>query len=134
MTGSSRFDAVVVGACWGALGVVLGAFGAHALPKVRPSGGAEATAWWETAARYHLLGAVAMVAAGLLERWTGRPSRAAWAFLAGSAVFSGSLYAMALGAGRGLGAVTPLGGLGLVLGWALLAWEARRGRGPGPTA
>lgn len=113
---------IVVGAVCGFLGVALGAFGAHGL-KARAS--AEALAWWQTAAQYHLVHAVALVAVGLLRAQSGRGDAAGWAFLAGILVFSGTLYAMALGAPRVLGAVTPLGGLALLAGWALLALAAR---------
>jgi uncharacterized membrane protein YgdD (TMEM256/DUF423 family) len=113
---------IVVGAGWGFLGVALGAFGAHGL-KARV--GAEGLGWWQTAAQYHLVHALAIVAAGLLRAQTGRGDAAGWAFLLGSLLFSGTLYAMALGGPRGLGAVTPLGGLGMLAGWALLAWAGR---------
>src|SRR5215470_7980602 len=110
-----------VGAASGFLAVGLGAFGAHGLKKIAS---AEALGWWQTAAHYHLLHAVALLLVGVLA--AGRPGfdRAGWAFLLGTLFFSGSLYAMALGAPRWLGAVTPVGGLGLMLGWLLLALRA----------
>jgi uncharacterized membrane protein YgdD (TMEM256/DUF423 family) len=113
---------IVVGAIWGFLGVALGAFGAHGL-KARV--GEQALGWWQTGAQYHLVHALALVATGLLRAQGGRGDAAGWAFLAGSLVFSGSLYVMALGGPRWLGAVTPLGGLGMLAGWALLALAAR---------
>jgi uncharacterized membrane protein YgdD (TMEM256/DUF423 family) len=113
---------IVVGATWGFLGVALGAFGAHGL-KGRVD--EQALGWWATAAQYHLVHALALVATGLLRAQSGRGDAAGWAFLAGSLVFSGSLYVMALGGPRWLGAVTPLGGLGMLAGWALLALAAR---------
>jgi uncharacterized membrane protein YgdD (TMEM256/DUF423 family) len=68
--------------------------------------------------------ALAVVALGLFgTRWA-RPS--AWLFVGGAVIFSGTLYAMALGAPRWFGAVTPLGGLAMIGGWALLAWRAAR--------
>jgi uncharacterized membrane protein YgdD (TMEM256/DUF423 family) len=113
---------VVIGAVWGFLGVALGAFGAHGL-KARI--GEQGIAWWQTGAQYHLVHALAIVAAGLLKMQTGRGDAAGLAFLLGSLLFSGTLYVMALGGPRWLGAVTPLGGLGLLGGWALLALAAR---------
>jgi uncharacterized membrane protein YgdD (TMEM256/DUF423 family) len=98
----------------GALGVLLGAFGAHAL-KARLS--AEALEWWKTATLYHLVHAAAMLASG---RADGRASAATWSFAAGVLLFSGSLYAMALTDVRALGAVTPLGGAAFIAGWLLL--------------
>jgi uncharacterized membrane protein YgdD (TMEM256/DUF423 family) len=112
---------ILVGALWGFLGVGCGAFGAHGLRNVAT---AEGLGWWETAARYQLVHALALLAVGLL-RLHGPRAGAGWAFLLGSAVFSGTLYAMALGAPRWLGAVTPLGGLGMMVGWLLLALAAR---------
>ena len=116
-----------VGAWLGALGVALGAFGAHGL-KARVS--AEMVAVWETAARYHVLHALALLAtAWAVERWPGGlTSAAGWLFLAGIVVFSGSLYALALTGVRALGAITPLGGLCLIAGWICLALAAMRAR------
>lgn len=110
----------VLSALLGAVAVALGAFGAHAL-RGRLEPGDLAT--FETAARYQLIHALAAVfAAGRAER-TRRASGAAIAFLVGAVLFSGSLYALALGGPRILGAVTPLGGASFILGWLLLAWS-----------
>lgn len=116
-----------VGAWLGALGVALGAFGAHGL-KTRVS--AEMVAIWETAARYHVLHALALLATGWAgERWPGAYGTAAgWLFLAGIVLFSGSLYGLALTGVRALGAITPIGGLCLIAGWVCLAVAATRGR------
>lgn len=114
--------AVVGGVC-GFLGVGAGAFGAHALRRVATP---EQLAWWATAAQYHLVHALVLVLVGLLQRTGVSADSAGWAFLVGLVLFSGTLYAMGLGGPRWLGAVTPLGGLSLMLGWALLAWTARR--------
>lgn len=116
-----------IGAWLGAVGVALGAFGAHGL-KARVS--AEMVAIWETGARYHVTHALALLATGwACERWPGSlTSAAGWLFLAGIVVFSGSLYALALTGVRALGAITPLGGLCLIAGWAALALGAMRGR------
>lgn len=100
----------------GAGGVLLGAFGAHAL---RGHLGEAALGWWHTAMEYQLWHALALALATYAGR--GRAGRmAVHAFSAGIVLFSGSLYAMALGAPRWLGAVTPLGGLAFVAGWIAL--------------
>ena len=112
----------MVGALWGLVGVGLGAFGAHGLKAVTS---AEGLAWWETAARYHLFHALALLAVGLLQQHRPGGDSAGWCLLLGSAVFSGTLYAMGLGAPRWLGAVTPVGGLAMMAGWLLLALHAR---------
>lgn len=113
---------IVAGALWGLVGVGLGAFGAHGLKSVATDQG---LAWWETGARYHLFHALALCVLGLLQLQKPGGDAAGWSFLLGSAVFSGTLYAMALGAPRWLGAVTPVGGLAMMLGWLLLALHAR---------
>ena len=117
---------VLVAALFGALGIVLGAFGAHGLrQRLTP----ELLALWQTAVQYHVWHALAMLAVGLLaqqlpqQRWL----RAAAALVfAGIVLFSGSLYALALGAPRLLGAMAPLGGLALIAGWLCLAAAAVR--------
>jgi uncharacterized membrane protein YgdD (TMEM256/DUF423 family) len=116
-----------IGAWLGAVGVALGAFGAHGL-KARVS--AEMVVIWETGARYHVMHALALLATGwACERWPGTATAAAgWLFLAGIVVFSGSLYALALTGVRSLGAITPIGGLCFIAGWAALALGAMRGR------
>jgi uncharacterized membrane protein YgdD (TMEM256/DUF423 family) len=113
------------GAASAAVGVALGAFGAHGL-KTRDS--PEMVAVWETAVRYHLVHALGLFAvAGAAERWPGTlPAVAGWLFVAGTAVFAGSLYLLVLTGQRWLGAVTPLGGLAFIGGWVLLAWAAMR--------
>jgi uncharacterized membrane protein YgdD (TMEM256/DUF423 family) len=111
-----------LGALSGALSVAAGAFGAHAL-KVRLA--PDLLAVFETGARYQGLHALALLAAA----WGGRLPRAAgWCFVAGTLLFSGSLYALALSGVRTLGAVTPFGGVLLLAGWLLLAatpWRSR---------
>jgi uncharacterized membrane protein YgdD (TMEM256/DUF423 family) len=110
---------LAAGAALGGLGVALGAFGAHGLSG-RIS--AEALGWWHTAVEYQMWHALAVVALALSGRgWVRLP---AWMFVAGATVFSGTLYAMALGAAHWLGAVTPLGGIAMIGGWALLAWRS----------
>ena len=103
----------------GALGVLLGAFGAHGLQdRVTP----DLIDVWNTGARYHLVHALALCAVAA------HPSSPRWAgglFVAGVLLFSGSLYTMTLTGQRWLGAVTPLGGLCFVAGWLLLAFAPR---------
>ena len=107
----------------GALGVAAAAFGAHALRgRLEPGD----LALFETAARHHVLHALAaVVAADRAQRRAGSPLPA-WLFIAGIAAFSGSLYGLALGAPRGLGALTPVGGVAFIAGWVGLAWSFRR--------
>lgn len=113
-----------VGAALGFVAVAAGAFGAHALKaRLDP----EQLAWWDTGARYLALHAPAALAASLLEAQGRRGSRAARAlFGVGCVIFAGTLWAMALGGPRWLGAVTPLGGLGLLAGWLALGWSGSR--------
>jgi uncharacterized membrane protein YgdD (TMEM256/DUF423 family) len=107
------------------LAVALGAFGAHALKaRLTP----EMTVTWQTAVQYHAWHALALFGVGLLMlHWPERADLgiAAWLILAGIVLFSGSLYALALGI-RGLGAVTPIGGVLFLAGWAVLAWAIAR--------
>ena len=116
---------IVVGAVNAFLSVGAGAFGAHALKARLPQ---DLQVIFETGARYHMYHALALVAVGLFG--TVRPSAlleyAGWAMLAGIVLFSGSLYALALSGVRVLGAITPLGGLGFLAGWALFAVAAWR--------
>jgi uncharacterized membrane protein YgdD (TMEM256/DUF423 family) len=105
-----------------AAAVAAGAFGAHAL-KARLS--ADLLAIWQTAVLYHALHALALYATGLLmlaKPDAGAARLAAWLFVAGIVVFSGSLYALALSGVRGLGAITPFGGVAMIAGWLALAW------------
>lgn len=115
----------------GFLAVALGAFGAHGLKKYLADlpDAAQRLAWWETASRYHLTHALAL---GLLAFLVGRSGGVltSWSggtFQAGILLFSGSLYVMTLTGWKFLGAVTPLGGLGLLSGWLLLVMAAWRG-------
>jgi len=101
----------------GAAAVGLGAFGAHGL-KERLSALPPASGWWETATFYLLIHAVAIGAVGSSSAWPAR------LWLAGALIFSGTLYAMALGGPRWMGAVTPVGGTMLIAGWLLLAFSA----------
>jgi uncharacterized membrane protein YgdD (TMEM256/DUF423 family) len=106
----------------GFTGVALGSFGAHVLDAQLTE---EAYGWWNTATIYVLTHAAAALAAGLSERG-GQISLGGWLLAIGAAVFAATLYAMALGAPRWLGMVAPLGGLGMLAGWAALALGAAR--------
>jgi uncharacterized membrane protein YgdD (TMEM256/DUF423 family) len=110
-----------LGAALAFLGVAAGAFGAHALRGSLPPG---RLLIFETGARYQLIHAIALIAVGLaLERAPSRAMAAAgWLFVAGQVIFAGSLYTLALTGVRMWGSVTPVGGLCLLAGWALLAF------------
>lgn len=100
----------------GALAVIAGAFAAHGL-QARVS--AQSLSVFETGARYHMYHALAMALAALV------PARsAAAAFLAGIALFSGSLYMLALTGSRAAALITPVGGVFFIAGWVLLAWAS----------
>ncbi|HVK82993.1 MAG TPA: DUF423 domain-containing protein [Kofleriaceae bacterium] len=118
----ARSPLIELGALNGALAVAAGAFGAHALRArlERP-----ALEIFETGARYHMYHALAMILCGVIA--TRSATTAGWVFQAGIVVFSGSLYALSLSGVKALGAITPLGGLAFLVGWALLAWSAWRG-------
>jgi uncharacterized membrane protein YgdD (TMEM256/DUF423 family) len=114
MTDRPRLPPALAAAC-GFLAVAAGAFGAHGVsdPAVK--------ALLHTGSEYGLVHALAVFAALSVERQGGRAARlAAWLFVAGGAVFSVSLYLLALSGMRWLGAVTPLGGLMLLAGWVAL--------------
>lgn len=114
-----------LGAVSGLVAVAAGAFGAHALrARLDPS----ALAVFETGARYQMYHALALIAvAWAAARWPGPwPGRAGWLFVAGTLLFSGSLYALALSGIRALGAVTPFGGVAFLAGWLCLALAARQ--------
>ncbi len=116
-----------LGAILAAVSVSLGAFAAHAATKFMTE---QQLGWMEKAARYNMYHALALFAvAWALTRWasqTGLLNFAGWSFVAGIALFSGSLYIMAFTPLR-LGYITPLGGVAFVLGWALLAIAAWKG-------
>ena len=125
-----RSPLIALGALNAAVAVGAGAFAAHGL---RDRLDARALAVFETGARYQMYHAVAIVLAGILAT-SGLASGAArgaqtagWIFQAGIVLFSGSLYALAVTGSKGLGAITPLGGLAFLAGWLWLAWTAWRG-------
>jgi uncharacterized membrane protein YgdD (TMEM256/DUF423 family) len=113
----------VLGALSGGLAVALGAFGAHALrDRLTP----QMLQVFDTGQRQHMFHALALLAvAWASTRWpVGSVTAAGWLFVAGTVLFSGSLYTLAVTGQRWLGAVTPVGGLAFILGWLALAWAA----------
>ena len=111
----------MLGALCGFVGVALGAFGAHALKtRLDPS----LLATFEVGVRYQMYHAFALLAVGWAQtRWPGPVLNASgWLFVAGTVIFSGSLYALSLTGEKWLGAVAPVGGLALLSGWLCLAW------------
>jgi uncharacterized membrane protein YgdD (TMEM256/DUF423 family) len=116
---------VAIAAVSGLLGVALGAFGAHGLRDVLDARGQDL---WQKAVFYQMVHALALLATALLQgqhdAWRLGPTAAG--FVAGTVIFSGTLYLLAVGGPRWLGAVTPLGGLSFLFGWAWLAWSALR--------
>lgn len=126
----------MLGVVFGFIGVALGAFGSHAL---RGKLSSDRAAMFETGVRYQMWHALALFAVVIVDAWTpGPPGRgsflylvadrgtgwpalaAGWLFVAGIVLFSGSLYVLAVTGRRAWGAVTPFGGVCLLLGWALL--------------
>lgn len=119
---AARSTLIALGALNAAIAVGAGAFGAHGLrERLEP----RALEIFETAARYQMYHALAIVLCGVLA--TRGATTAGWILQAGIVVFSGSLYALALTGVKGLGAITPLGGLAFLVGWLYLAWTAWRG-------
>jgi len=104
-----------IAGCIGALGVTLGAFGAHGLKDTLSVNGTTQT--WQTAAHYHLIHAVVLL---VLAGTNPFPSKSFHMIVSGVLLFSGSLYLLAITQVRWLGAITPLGGICLILGWILL--------------
>ena len=117
---------LVIGAVLGALAVMSGAFGAHALKSVLTD---RTQGWYDTAVSYHAQHALALIVCGAMIRISGGNSWlsvAAVAMLAGLLIFSGSLYLMAFTGWTQLGMLTPVGGLLLIIGWLSLAAGALR--------
>jgi uncharacterized membrane protein YgdD (TMEM256/DUF423 family) len=115
---------MMLGALSGAVAVAAGAFGAHALrDRVEP----RLLEVFETAARYQMYHALGLLVIGLAAtQWPGRLLQSAgWLFVAGTLFFSGSLYAMTFTGVRALGAITPIGGVCFIAGWACLALATR---------
>lgn len=116
---------------WGALGIAIGAFGAHGLPAHLEANGYDAAAiaqrldTFNTGAQYQMYAALAVLGVGVarLSVPSSLLGAAGWALLAGSLIFSGLLYAIALLSDdfRWLGAIVPIGGLSMIVGWVLIA-------------
>jgi len=133
---SMKLPFAMMAGLYGAVGVALGAFGAHALrERLSPAD----LAIFETAVRYQFYHVFALLAAQALIVLAGpndvgamqTARQAAWAFVVGMTIFSGSLYLLVATGVRKLGMVTPLGGVLLILGWLLLALAAKKvTRGP----
>ena len=120
MTFWTRRNWMTLAAVSGFLSVAIGAFAAHGVTDLR------AQEWMRTGATYGFMHAMATLACATFMQVGAQRARHAPAFfLSGVVLFSGSLYAMALGAPRWLGMVTPIGGLLFLIGWAVLAWAAR---------
>ena len=114
---------LVAGALLAGMAVAAGAFGAHAL---RSRLGPSDLVTFETAARYQMYHALALLGIAALSARGIETGASGWLFLAGILLFSGSLYLLTLGGWRWMGAVTPLGGVAFIIGWLLLAWNGWR--------
>lgn len=108
------------------ISVAAGAFGAHGLKQRLSS---DLLAAFETGARYQMYHALGLLAVAFALGQGRSASTAGWAMLAGIVLFSGSLYALALTGIRPVGAITPLGGLCFLAGWAMFVWSVLRGAG-----
>jgi uncharacterized membrane protein YgdD (TMEM256/DUF423 family) len=117
---------LLVASIFAGLAVALGAFGAHALES-RLS--ADLLSTYEVGVRYHFYHALALLGVvAVISRWpeAGAAVWAGWLFVVGILIFSGSLYILAFTGIRWLGAITPIGGVAFIAGWACLAWVALR--------
>ncbi len=116
----TRRNWMTLAAISGFVAVAVGAFAAHGVHDLK------AQEWLRTGSTYGFMHTMATLACATFIQVGARRARYAPAFfLSGVVIFSGSLYAMALGAPRWLGAITPIGGLLFLIGWAVLAWAAR---------
>jgi len=114
---------IFIGALCAALSVIAGAFGAHALAaRFEP----RELQLWETAARYLMYGGLSLVLVGLFGRLGAARgvNGAGWALFLGSVVFSGTVFGLAAGGPRWMGAVTPIGGTLMIAGFLIFAWAA----------
>jgi uncharacterized membrane protein YgdD (TMEM256/DUF423 family) len=117
---------IVIGAVAMALGVILGAFGAHGLKnKLTP----DLLAVYQTGVEYHLYHALGLILVGVLINQFPQVAglhTGGWLLLAGIVIFSGSLYVLAISGIRWLGAITPIGGTAFIAGWLWIAWSLAR--------
>jgi len=121
--GSTARTFLVIGALAALAGVALGAFAAHGLRgRLDP----QMLANFETGVRYQMYHALALLGVAAMADRLPSLSAAGWCFLAGIVVFSGSLYVLSTTGMRWLGAITPLGGLAFLAGWALVVWAAAK--------
>lgn len=114
---------IMAGSVTGLLGVALGAFGAHALKNFLES--TQRTETFETAVKYMFYHSFALILVGILQKEfpVSTLNTAGWSFLIGIIIFSGSLFALCASGIKILGAVTPIGGVAMIVGWALLFWS-----------
>jgi uncharacterized membrane protein YgdD (TMEM256/DUF423 family) len=112
---------VVLGAGSAFIAVAAGAFGAHGLKGTL---GADMLAVFEVGVRYQMVHALALIAVAWLQsRWpSALVTASGWLFVIGTVLFSGSLYMLSVSGVRGLGAITPFGGVAFLAGWACMAW------------
>jgi len=117
---------VILGSINAFLAVGLGAFGAHGLKsRVAP----ELLVTWQTGVQYHIFHALGLILIGILIHLlpqAGGIKTAGWLLMAGTLLFSGSLYVLVLSGVRGLGAITPIGGVAFLVGWLVLAFSVWR--------
>ncbi len=106
-----------------AIAVALGAFGAHGLKN---SVSIQQLEWWQTATLYWFVHGLGLLLVGILIRLNYTTQTTAWLLQIGALIFAGSLYAMTLGAPRWLGAITPIGGILMIVGWLWLAVSTLR--------
>lgn len=117
---------ILLGSLLAALGVIMGAFGAHGL---KPHLDAEMMTVYKTAVEYHLYHAFGLILIGLAASGLASNGVVLWAgvsLMIGLLLFSGSLYLLSITGIRWLGAITPFGGIAFILGWLLLAWAVWR--------
>lgn len=110
---------IQLAALLGFLGVALGAFGAHGLEDTLKAHGTVEI--WKTASHYHLIHAVVLLLLGLFSGEDAPARYAWWSFMSGVMIFSGSLYVLSITGIKWLGAITPIGGLLILIGWLLTA-------------
>ena len=123
----TNVNATRIAAVAGFLAVALGAFGAHGLKSILTQN--ESVAIWDKAVLYHFIHAVMLFVIAGRRPWA---AGAWWSFLAGIVIFSGSLYLLAVTNAKWLGAITPVGGLSFLFGWAWLGISAAKNNGDRP--